>query len=643
VPGSILLARVLIYAPCSFPRLQSAADPHSSLPPEAQPSRIMSSPKAGTGGLDASLGQIAAPAGTQPTQPAAVHGAVAAEQIQMAILPSQPTQPAAEAAAAAAAAAAQAAAAAAAAAAAPAPAADAGAGAAAADAEKHQEMITGVLEKRGELGTPGQLRWVERYVVLCEGELTYYKTQADYELGKQPRKNNRVRLSQYCVCAGEPAETLLIDKSREGRNAGNDVDWARGFFLRPLPFAGMPQRTWEFRAVEVQDLKDWLDVFTEQGCLSEAGYAALVAAPHRAAELLGADHPAITSGAAYVPPPTPEAMVSRAVAAHGAAAAASAAGAASPDAAARSVSPGGSDSSSAASPGAPAAALAAAGVPINTAEPSDAAPAPAAGAPIVATAAAAAAAAGAVLPPDLPPAAFSDPAAVLAAHTAPVPVAPTRPYNAAALVLTPAVIADLSDPATDAEDPRFFAGYIEKRGEQAFAGYKKRWVALKRGFMMYYADQAARKRVRCVWAAVAVCGRVGVWGIESVAGACACGWVLLAGASVWVVVRVRATACSVCQNRAPGAAAAFGFSCGAAATSPVWVKPPPPDCPSHGSFPLLSLRPPFLAGRQAQPRQPHPPLCLPPRAARPHPEHQAGAPCQGALHTAPPPADCCLP
>jgi len=71
----------------------------------------------------------------------------------------------------------------------------------------------------------------------------------------------------------------------------------------------------------------------------------------------------------------------------------------------------------------------------------------------------------------------------------------TSPYDAASIALTPALLLDLSDPSTDVDDPRSFAGYIEKKGKGAFARYKRRWVVFKRGFMMYYHHQAARKRV----------------------------------------------------------------------------------------------------------------------------------------------------
>jgi hypothetical protein len=327
--------------------------------------------------------------------------------------------------------------------------------------EDQEEIITGVLEKKGAIGTAGQLRWTERYVVLNNGIMTYHKSVGDYEANKPPRKNNRVELRLYSVIAGEPPESEIIDPSRQGKAAKPDNDYSRAFYLRPLPFEGCPTRTWEFRAVELEDLADWIAVFQEQGCASEETYKALLTAGaagkdvvmNVASKLLsgGAAHPIVAEKRNFVAPLPPVEAVAVATANEKAALAAVAA--------AKGIvvdgATGGSGSSSSSSAAAPA------GDSASAAAGSSSAPAESA-----ASATTGAAASG-------------------------------LPYNACNMVLTPALTADLCDPSTDSQDPHCHAAYLKKKGEKHLDGYKSRWCVVKRGFLMYWDVEAKRARVSC--------------------------------------------------------------------------------------------------------------------------------------------------
>ncbi|RYY36027.1 hypothetical protein EON62_02085 [archaeon] len=97
----------------------------------------------------------------------------------------------------------------------------------------------------------------------------------------------------------------------------------------------------------------------------------------------------------------------------------------------------------------------------------------------------------------MPIAAHSDPAAKEAAYRVSVPKdAFAEPYRSTIMDLTPDMRERLLSSHTDVEDPRFFAAYIEKRGDGAMASYKKRWVVLKWGFLMYFNSEEDHKKVR---------------------------------------------------------------------------------------------------------------------------------------------------
>ena len=61
-----------------------------------------------------------------------------------------------------------------------------------------EEVVTGVLWKKGESGTVGGSSWKQRFVVLAAGKLSYYTTQAGACVGWVLR---RVNNEQRNVCS----------------------------------------------------------------------------------------------------------------------------------------------------------------------------------------------------------------------------------------------------------------------------------------------------------------------------------------------------------------------------------------------------------------------------------------------------------
>ena len=148
-----------------------------------------------------------------------------------------------------------------------------------------EEVITGVLWKRGAAGTGGANSWKMRFVVLASGVLSYYTTQAAYEKAAAPIKGNRIPLKAYAVVKGLYGTPAA---SSAGSSAPPAAEAA--FYLEPLPdgastvmapaaaadtaaaaevaaaaaaesaAAGdVGSRVWQFRSVETYDRNNWVD------------------------------------------------------------------------------------------------------------------------------------------------------------------------------------------------------------------------------------------------------------------------------------------------------------------------------------------------------------------------------------------------
>jgi hypothetical protein len=146
-------------------------------------------------------------------------------------------------------------------------------------ADGGEQVIAGFLMKKGEPGTGflgmGGTSWKLRYIVVDRGQLTFYKSEADYEQRKPPVKNRIVPLRLYAVCKGpdeDPRSFCLRpipEDTAEGRERKERGD---GDYVRNSDGSA---RLFELRSVEIADRNDWINVFVEDGCMSEDEYTKL--------------------------------------------------------------------------------------------------------------------------------------------------------------------------------------------------------------------------------------------------------------------------------------------------------------------------------------------------------------------------------
>jgi len=70
------------------------------------------------------------------------------------------------------------------------------------------------------------------------------------------------------------------------------------------------------------------------------------------------------------------------------------------------------------------------------------------------------------------------------------------PYDATRELLTEAVMKDLVDPASDGSSPGSVTGWMSKKGKGITPAFQRRWIVLKRGWMLYFNSPEARETVR---------------------------------------------------------------------------------------------------------------------------------------------------
>ena len=116
-----------------------------------------------------------------------------------------------------------------------------------------EELLYGgyILKQRGGSRYFGRRNWKRRYVVIAKCHMGHYKAYKDYASGKNAIKDRWVDLREYRL------EEVVHD----------DL----GFRLLPAEKMTTEKRTWNFRAENQKQKKEWLQAFDVvvggKGCL----------------------------------------------------------------------------------------------------------------------------------------------------------------------------------------------------------------------------------------------------------------------------------------------------------------------------------------------------------------------------------------